>query len=217
MKTQKQISKEALTRVIEIIENVEMESLHNCFHSPINRDSDVNLISLAMFQMISENSNDFTKDIADRFLDTYEYKLSYKQAWAMAYQIKNNIAIYKTAVTEYSEWSEETTEESEVIEITAITDGTVKNETFELNIEDLKSKAYNMVDFETGYVGKSNPSPKYMHSHSGIKVINDNGNYAVYQIGNHDSFFCVNKLFDINPQQIKLTYILAMRIKESLK
>ena len=102
MKLQKKISKEALTRVIEIIENIEMKQLHNCFNSPINRDSDVNLISLAMFQMVSENSNDYTKSIANRFLDIYEYIPTYKQSWAMAYQIKNNIEIYKIAVKEYT-------------------------------------------------------------------------------------------------------------------
>lgn len=217
MKLQKEISKEALTRVIEIIENVEMESLHNCFYSPINRDSDINLISLAMFQMVYENSTDFTKDIAAKFLDLYEYELSYKQAWAMAYQIKNNIAIYKAAITEYSEWTEEEKEGSEVVEITTVSDGTVKNETFELNIESLKEKAYNMVEFETGHTGKRNPTPEYMSAHAGIKVINDNGNYGVYQVGNHDSFFCVNKLFDLKPQQLTFTYIMGMKIKNLCK
>ena len=101
MKLQKEISTEALKLVNEIIENIEMDRLFQSFNSPINRDSDVNLKSLAMFQMIYENSNDFTKDIAARVLDMYEYIPTYKQSWAMAYQIKNNIEIYKNAVTEY--------------------------------------------------------------------------------------------------------------------
>ena len=100
MKTKK-ISKEALSRVNEIITNVEMESVFQSFYSPIKKDSDINFISLVMFQMVSENSNDFTKDIADRFLDMYEYKLTYKQSWAMAYQIKNNIEVYRIAIKEY--------------------------------------------------------------------------------------------------------------------
>jgi|GEM_PF-4756263 len=55
-----------------------------------NNDGDI------LLKLVSENSNDFTKDIAQKsYLN--EWNLSDKQAWCVAYQIHNNIEIYKLA------------------------------------------------------------------------------------------------------------------------
>ena len=70
-----------------------------------------NNIGNEIMKMVVENSNDFTKDIAERWINTYnsckcesentdgsaaEYvsPLSVKQSWCIAYQIINNINVY---------------------------------------------------------------------------------------------------------------------------
>jgi len=66
----------------------------------------LNNTGLEILRMVSENSNDFTKDIATKILKVvedantdneirdFEIELSEKQAWCIAYQIKNNINVY---------------------------------------------------------------------------------------------------------------------------
>ena len=65
-----------------------------------------------ILMLIKENSNDFTADIATRTLEkinlelnnylTGRIKMSEKQAWCCAYQVINNLEVYKTAVIEFS-------------------------------------------------------------------------------------------------------------------
>ena len=58
----------------------------------------------SLLEMVEKNSNDFTKDISKKGLEYIESNftnrttmklLSVKQCWAIAYQIRNNINIYK--------------------------------------------------------------------------------------------------------------------------
>ena len=60
----------------------------------------VNEIGGLLLNLIKQNSNDFTKDISEKTL-LNEYELSEKQAWCLAYQIKNNKQVYINAVLEY--------------------------------------------------------------------------------------------------------------------
>jgi hypothetical protein len=66
----------------------------------------INNIGLEILRMVIENSNDFTKDIAEKMLKVvdntntenetrdFDIELTEKQAWCIAYQIKNNINVY---------------------------------------------------------------------------------------------------------------------------
>jgi hypothetical protein len=47
--------------------------------------------------LIEQNSNDFTKDIAVKYNRHGQTHLSDKQCWCLAYQIFNNIEVYKIA------------------------------------------------------------------------------------------------------------------------
>ena len=60
-----------------------------------------------LLELIKTCSNDFTKDIAEKFLENENWELSEKQAWCLSYQIKNNIEVYKKAMVDYSEMCEE--------------------------------------------------------------------------------------------------------------
>lgn len=56
-----------------------------------------------LLQLVSTNANDFTKDIATKQLDLNNDKeLSEKQAWCLAFQIKNNIEVYKMSMVEFN-------------------------------------------------------------------------------------------------------------------
>lgn len=55
-----------------------------------------NTIGEAILELVKVNSNDFTKDIAFKSLED-EYNLSSKQSWCVAYQVVNNINVYKEA------------------------------------------------------------------------------------------------------------------------
>lgn len=61
-----------------------------------------NEIGIDILKLVSENSNDFTKDIAVKCLEN-KYELSDKQAWCIAYQVINNIEVYISAFAENSE------------------------------------------------------------------------------------------------------------------
>ena len=50
-------------------------------------------------ELIKENSNDFTKDIATKILGS-KYEISEKQAWCCAFQIVNNNEVYKIAIND---------------------------------------------------------------------------------------------------------------------
>jgi hypothetical protein len=54
---------------------------------------------LILFEVISENSNNFTRDISKKVLD-HKYSLSDKQTWCLCYQLKNNLDMYRTKVDE---------------------------------------------------------------------------------------------------------------------
>jgi hypothetical protein len=54
--------------------------------------SNMDMIAESLIDMIAENSNDFTKDIAIKVKNGLT--MSEKQAWCIAYQIVNNIEVY---------------------------------------------------------------------------------------------------------------------------
>lgn len=60
---------------------------------------------LTLLNLIVLNSNDFTKDIATKFsnFENIHWELSEKQSWCLAYQIINNIEVYKQTLIEYSD------------------------------------------------------------------------------------------------------------------
>ena len=64
--------------------------------------TDIVSLGDTLLQLVVKNSNDFTKDIAEKSLDK-EWNLSEKQAWCVAFQIKNNIEVYKIAMVEFDE------------------------------------------------------------------------------------------------------------------
>jgi len=55
-------------------------------------------IGEALIDLVFENANDFTKDIANKFRNGAE--LSQKQAWCLAFQIFNNLEVYILAQNE---------------------------------------------------------------------------------------------------------------------
>ena len=57
-------------------------------------------IGHTLLELIKQNSNDFTKDISTKCLEN-EYSPSEKQSWCCAYQIKNNIEVYKLSMLNY--------------------------------------------------------------------------------------------------------------------
>ena len=75
-----------------------------------------NEIGIDILKLVSENSNDFTKDIATKCLEN-KYELSDKQAWCIAYQVINNIEVYilsfnESAETEKNKFNNEATSEN---------------------------------------------------------------------------------------------------------
>ncbi len=67
---------------------------------------DIDLVGETLLELVKENSNDFTKDIAEKALKN-NWNLSEKQAWCVAYQIHNNIEVYRAAMKEYSQYCDE--------------------------------------------------------------------------------------------------------------
>jgi hypothetical protein len=63
---------------------------------------DTNQIADTLLQLISNTSNDFTKDIASKCKEN-EFNPSEKQAWCLAYQIINNIEAYKLSMIDFNE------------------------------------------------------------------------------------------------------------------
>lgn len=62
--------------------------------------TDIVSLGDTLLELVSRNSNDFTKDITSKCKEN-EYNLSEKQAWCVAFQIKNNIEVYKIAMAEF--------------------------------------------------------------------------------------------------------------------
>lgn len=101
MKTYKELAIETIkTENVKLIKE-KVQSLY-CYSERIGES--VNNIGIEILRMVVENSNDFTKDIAEKKLSAidsanptgydFDIELSEKQAWAVAYQIKNNTNIY---------------------------------------------------------------------------------------------------------------------------
>lgn len=64
-----------------------------------------NEVGEALIDLIAENANDFTKDVAKKFQEGIE--LTQKQVWCLAYQIFNNKEVYILAQIEYVKSCEE--------------------------------------------------------------------------------------------------------------
>lgn len=68
-------------------------------------------IGETLLQLVKDNSTNFTQSIAERGLSTIEFNfekrhqksfLSTKQSWCIAFQIKENIELYKSAMNAYN-------------------------------------------------------------------------------------------------------------------
>ena len=97
--------------------------------------------------------------------------------------------------------------------ITAVSDGSTSNVSYVLNINNLKKRAVSPNIFENPENGTKNYPESYMSKNAGIRVVNNNGNYEIWQVGNHDSFFSTHKIMDLKCEKIELPYILGMQIK----
>ncbi len=84
-------------QIEEILERKNVKEIKELFHSEKYNCSNFSDVAELMAQMVVDNSNDFTKDIAQKILDSAGEKyISAKQAWCVAYQIVNNINVYKS-------------------------------------------------------------------------------------------------------------------------
>jgi hypothetical protein len=61
----------------------------------------INPSAETIIELVAANSNDFTKDIANKAIDS-ELNLSAKQAWCIAYQVVNNKEVYLSALVGFS-------------------------------------------------------------------------------------------------------------------
>lgn len=99
----KKLSKENLKRLNNLINDFNVKSIFDELNFLVKQDGDGMPVALSILEMIRDNSNDFTKDVAEKGLMAEDnHTLSYKQKWALAYQIKNNLEVYKDAVKEYT-------------------------------------------------------------------------------------------------------------------
>lgn len=60
----------------------------------------VNDLGELFLDLVKDNSNDFTKDIAEKSKD--KFHLTEKQAWCCAYQIVNNQEVYLIALADFT-------------------------------------------------------------------------------------------------------------------
>jgi len=112
----KTLSKENLDRLNNLFTNFNVKSIFDELDFLVKQDGDGMPVALSLLEMIEENSNDFTKDVAEKgTMAEDNHTLSYKQKWALAYQVKNNLEVYLEAVKEYKVFSEE-------IEVTPLQD-----------------------------------------------------------------------------------------------
>jgi hypothetical protein len=104
MKTYKELAIETIkTENVKVIKE-KVQTLMSFSYE--NGNEFVNNTGIEILKMVVENSNDFTKDIAEKILKVventntdnetrdFEIELSEKQAWCIAFQIKNNINVY---------------------------------------------------------------------------------------------------------------------------
>jgi hypothetical protein len=89
-------------RTIEVLEKANVKYIKELLNYSYMRNGsfiDENPISDNLLILVSENSNDFTKDIAKKAKEG-RFNPSEKQSWCMAYQIVNNINVYIMAAKE---------------------------------------------------------------------------------------------------------------------
>lgn len=119
----KNLTKENLERLNNLLTNFNVKSIFDELDFIVKKDGDSMPVAMSLLEMIEENSNDFTKDVAGKGVMAEDnHTLSYKQKWALAYQIKNNLEIYLEAVKEYKIFAEEveTSPFQDEIEVTSI-------------------------------------------------------------------------------------------------
>ena len=91
----------------DIINSQNAKIIANQFYSFDCNCSNDTIEGSTILELVANNSNDFTADIAKRALETinkgFDLRLSAKQAWCIGYQVVNNIEVYKTAMSEYIE------------------------------------------------------------------------------------------------------------------
>lgn len=91
-------------QVSEILERANVKEIKSMFHSEKYNIFEYSDNADVIADLVIENSNDFTNDIASRMKaaadsDSNAY-FSAKQAWCVAYQVINNINVYKEALSE---------------------------------------------------------------------------------------------------------------------
>jgi len=90
-------------QVAEILERKNVKEIKELFHTEAYDCSTYSTNADIVADLVIENSNDFTKDIATKIKESEGKKyLSAKQAWCVAYQVVNNIEVYKAALIEIS-------------------------------------------------------------------------------------------------------------------
>jgi len=100
-----------------------------------------------------------------------------------------------------------------LIEVIAVSDKSIPNVEFTLDVATLKKVAVSQKTFENPKNGTRNYPESYMKKNAGIRVVNNNEKFEMWQVGNHDSFFSTHKIFDLTKDKIELPYILGMQIK----
>lgn len=125
MKSENQLTAELLERndVKELKNNLTLIYTKSKYTVSTHSGELTDIVSFGdtLLELISRNSNDFTKDIAGKCLEN-EYNPTEKQAWCLAFQIKNNIEVYKIAMQEFSEEclkALESLDQNEVVEVVA--------------------------------------------------------------------------------------------------
>jgi len=91
----------------DIINSGNAKTIANQFHSFDCNCSNNTIEGSTILELIANNSNDFTADIAKRGLQLvnkgFDLSLSAKQAWCLGYQVVNNIELYKIAMSDFIE------------------------------------------------------------------------------------------------------------------
>lgn len=115
--------------VCEVVTSGNTGRIKNCLHDiysgySISRSHSgsltANSIGESILELVSSNSNDFTKDIATRALSG-KFELSEKQKWCVAYQVTNNLEVYKIAALEQWKNAIESDEDNQDRELSILT------------------------------------------------------------------------------------------------
>ena len=135
---------------------------------------DIEAVGEFLIELVKNNSNDFTADIATKALDK-EFNLSEKQTWCVAYQIVNNLEVYLLAIAEYSvsnvvEESNET-EENESVTYEVRTGNSVNNMELHSNIPG-KDKV-----IEDSYIGINEAKDAFKIEVNEVKLQYKKANY----------------------------------------